>query len=44
MLEAVTVSIPQLYLSDPRPWMIGFGGGKDSSLAAFFVSAERPNA
>jgi DNA sulfur modification protein DndC len=26
-----------LYLNDPRPWLVGFSGGKDSSLVASLV-------
>jgi DNA sulfur modification protein DndC len=37
MLEAITASLRQLYLTDPRPWMVGFSGGKDSSLVAHLV-------
>ena len=27
-------ALRQLYLSDPRPWLVGFSGGKDSTLVA----------
>ena len=37
MLEANIESLRQLYLSDPRPWMVGFSGGKDSSLVAHLI-------
>ncbi|MCX6938537.1 MAG: DNA phosphorothioation system sulfurtransferase DndC [Verrucomicrobia bacterium] len=37
MLEAVIASLRQLYLADSRPWMIGFSGGKDSSLVAHLI-------
>ena len=29
--------LSQLYLSDPRPWLVGFSGGKDSTLVAALV-------
>lgn len=37
MLENIVDSIRQLYLADSRPWMVGFSGGKDSSLVAHLV-------
>jgi DNA sulfur modification protein DndC len=37
MLEANIESLRQLYLSDHRPWMVGFSGGKDSSLVAHLI-------
>ena len=37
MLEANIESLRQLYLSDSRPWMVGFSGGKDSSLVAHLI-------
>jgi DNA sulfur modification protein DndC len=30
-------SLRHLYLQDPRPWLIGFSGGKDSTLVAALV-------
>jgi hypothetical protein len=30
-------SLRQLYVEDPRPWLIGFSGGKDSTLVAALV-------
>lgn len=30
-------SLRQLYLDDPRPWLVGFSGGKDSTLVAALV-------
>jgi DNA sulfur modification protein DndC len=30
-------SLQQLYLHDPRPWLVGFSGGKDSTLVAALV-------
>ena len=30
-LSEVTEEIQSLYLSDQRPWIIGFSGGKDST-------------
>ena len=30
-------SLSQLYLEDPRPWIVGFSGGKDSTMVASLV-------
>jgi 3'-phosphoadenosine 5'-phosphosulfate sulfotransferase (PAPS reductase)/FAD synthetase len=30
-------SLSQLYLADPRPWLVGFSDGKDSTLVAALV-------
>jgi len=30
-------SLRQLYLEDNRPWLVGFGGGKDSAMPASLV-------
>ncbi|MBI3923525.1 MAG: DNA phosphorothioation system sulfurtransferase DndC [Armatimonadetes bacterium] len=30
-------SLTQLYLDDPRPWLVGFSGGKDSTLLASLI-------
>ena len=27
-------SLRQLYLDDHRPWLVGFSGGKDSTMAS----------
>ncbi|MBC7367885.1 MAG: DNA phosphorothioation system sulfurtransferase DndC [Undibacterium sp.] len=37
MFPEITRSLRDLYLNDPRPWMIGFSGGKDSSLVAHLI-------
>jgi hypothetical protein len=37
MLAAVTVSLRQRYLADPRPWRVGFSGGKVNSLVARLI-------
>ena len=29
-LDDIYLEIQQLYLSDKRPWILGFSGGKDS--------------
>jgi 3'-phosphoadenosine 5'-phosphosulfate sulfotransferase (PAPS reductase)/FAD synthetase len=34
MLKEIKDSLKQLYLDDPRPWLVGFSGGKDSTLVA----------
>ena len=30
MFQEIKDSLRQLYLEDPRPWLVGFRGGKDS--------------
>ncbi len=30
-------SLRQLYLEDPRPWSVGFSGGKDSTILASLI-------
>jgi DNA sulfur modification protein DndC len=35
--QAVRERLTQLYLEDPRPWLVGFSGGKDSTLVAALV-------
>jgi DNA sulfur modification protein DndC len=30
-------SLKRLYLDDPRPWLIGFSGGKDSTMVASLI-------
>jgi DNA sulfur modification protein DndC len=32
--QEIRDSLRQLYLDDPRPWLVGFSGGKDSSMVA----------
>src|SRR5450759_858384 len=32
--QEIKDSLRQLYLHDPRPWLVGFSGGKDSSMVA----------
>jgi len=34
---AIKDSLRTLYLEDPRPWLIGFSGGKDSTLVAALI-------
>ena len=29
--------LSQLYLEDPRPWLVGFSGGKDSTMLAALI-------
>lgn len=33
----ITSSLKRLYLEDSRPWLVGFSGGKDSTLVAALV-------
>jgi predicted phosphoadenosine phosphosulfate sulfurtransferase len=30
-------SLQQLYLEDERPWLVGFSGGKDSTMLASLI-------
>jgi DNA sulfur modification protein DndC len=30
-------SLRNLYLEDPRPWVVGFSGGKDSTMLASLI-------
>ena len=30
-------NLTQLYLADTRPWLVGFSGGKDSTLVAALI-------
>ena len=30
-------SLRNLYLEDPRPWLVGFSGGKDSTMLASLI-------
>jgi len=32
--QEIRDSLRQLYLDDPRPWLVGFSGGKDGSMVA----------
>jgi hypothetical protein len=33
--QAIRDSLRQLYLEDPRPWLVGFSGGKSAALDRF---------
>jgi DNA sulfur modification protein DndC len=35
--QTIQTALRQLYLDDPRPWLVGFSGGKDSTLVAALV-------
>lgn len=35
--QEIRDSMRQLYLEDPRPWLVGFSGGKDSTMVASLV-------
>ncbi len=37
MFTEIKDSLRDLYLSDPRPWLIGFSGGKDSTMVAALI-------
>src|SRR2546425_9793405 len=35
--DDIKKSIHELYLNDSRPWLVGFSGGKDSTMLASLV-------
>ena len=35
--QEIKNALRQLYLDDPRPWLLGFSGGKDSTMVASLV-------
>ena len=35
--QEIKDSLRQLYLEDPRPWLVGFSGGKDSTMVASVI-------
>jgi DNA sulfur modification protein DndC len=35
--QDIKSSLRQLYLDDPRPWLVGFSGGKDSTMLASLI-------
>lgn len=35
--DSIRESVRDLYLGDPRPWLIGFSGGKDSTMLASLI-------
>lgn len=35
--KAISSNLSQLYTEDSRPWLIGFSGGKDSTMLASLV-------
>ena len=37
MFQEIKGSLRQLYLEDERPWLVGFSGGKDSTMLAALV-------
>jgi DNA sulfur modification protein DndC len=37
MFQEVKASLRQLYLEDKRPWLVGFSGGKDSTMLASLI-------
>ena len=37
MFQDIKDSLRQLYLDDQRPWLVGFSGGKDSTMLASLV-------
>jgi DNA sulfur modification protein DndC len=37
VFQEIRESLSQLYKADARPWLVGFSGGKDSTLVASLV-------
>jgi hypothetical protein len=37
MFHEIKASLQQLYLEDQRPWLVGFSGGKDSTMLASLI-------
>ncbi len=37
MFQEIKASLRQLYLEDKRPWLVGFSGGKDSTMLASLI-------
>jgi DNA sulfur modification protein DndC len=37
IFQDIKRSLRQLYLKDERPWLVGFSGGKDSTMLASLV-------
>ncbi len=35
--QRIRDSLRRLYLNDPRPWLVGFSGGKDSTMVASLI-------
>jgi DNA sulfur modification protein DndC len=35
--QDIKSSLRQFYLDDPRPWLVGFSGGKDSTMLASLI-------
>ena len=35
--QEIKESLRQLYVEDPRPWLVGFSGGKDSTMVASVI-------
>jgi DNA sulfur modification protein DndC len=50
MFQDIKSSLRQLYRENQRPWLVGFSGGKDSTMlaslifdAVLSIPAEQPN-
>lgn len=37
MFTKIKDSLRDLYLSDPRPWLVGFSGGRDCTMVATLI-------
>jgi DNA sulfur modification protein DndC len=37
MFQEIKASLHELYLEDERPWLVGFSGGKDSTMLAALI-------
>ncbi len=35
--QEIKASLRRLYLEDQRPWLVGFSGGKDSTMLASLI-------
>src|SRR5258708_7736405 len=35
--QSIIASLQEMYLNDERPWLVGFSGGKDSTMVASLV-------
>jgi 3'-phosphoadenosine 5'-phosphosulfate sulfotransferase (PAPS reductase)/FAD synthetase len=35
--HGIKSSLRQCYMNDPRPWLVGFSGGKDSTMVASLI-------
>jgi hypothetical protein len=43
MFQEIKASLHELYLEDERPWLVGFSGGKDSTMLASLIFDVAPD-